>query len=255
MATKLQKMRDIVRKFGAEYGWEWNQKTGLLYAPSNHNLDYYDSWNLQEDISNGNQNAKRVAEAIDYLGKYEIQQAQRTLKRRGTSKSQISELYRQNAVEILQSQRERISNSADFSSRILNLQNIYRESTDKAMRQTPRVRASVKGVQSRVARGRETLEKALSSDAVYARTSVLDPDSYESLRKAALKLGVNVDDIAEAYKQQLGDPYKALERAYIEAQEQVTERLNNMRGTEEYEEFMASSEAVDLLRVLGVDFT
>lgn len=248
-------MREVIKMFGSEYGWEWSQKTGLLYAPSNHNLDYYDSWNLQEDVSNGNQNAKRLAEAVDYLGKYEIQQAQRTLKRRGASKSQISELYRQNAAELLQSQRERISNSADFSSKILDLQNIYRESTDKAMRQTPRVRASAKGVQAKVERARETLEKALSSDAVYARTSVLEPGAYEALRKAALKLGINVNDISDVYKEQLGDPYKALEKAYIEAQENVHERLNLIKNTEEYKEFMASKEAADLIKALGVDFT
>ena len=217
MATKLQKMRQIIKQYGAEYGWEWARKTGLLYAPSQHGLDYYDSWNLQQDIANGNENAKRVAQAVEYLGRYELRE--------------------------------------DLSSSILNLQNIYRESTDTAMRQTPRVRASAKGVQARVKRGRQTLEKALTSDAIWAKTSNVDPESYETLRAALERLGVNLNDIADAYKQQVGDPYRALELAYIEGQERAAERIEQIKNSDDYEEFLNSDEAVNLLRMLGVDFT
>lgn len=255
MATKLQRMRKIIQQYGQEYGWEWNRKTGLLYAPSQHGLDYYDSWNLQQDIANNNKNAQKVAEAVTYLGNYELREAQRTLRRRGVSSQAVNELYRQNAVELLQQQRERVQSSADLSSRILNLQNVYRESTSEAMRQTPRVRASAKGVQARVERGRQTLEKALTSDAIWAKTSVIDPDSYEALRGALARLGVNLNDIADAYKQRVGDPYKALEMAYIEGQERASERISQIRNTPDYEEFINSDEAVNLLRILGVDFT
>lgn len=255
MATKLQKMRQVIKQYGSEYGWEWAQKTGLLYAPSQHGLDYYDSWNLQQDIANGNENAKRVAQAVEYLGRYELREAQRTLRRRGSAKSNINELYRQSAIDVLQQQRDRVSKAADLSSSILNLQNIYRESTESAMRQTPRVRASAKGVQARVERSRQTLEKALTSDAIWAKTSNVDSESYETLRVALARLGVNLNDIADAYKQQVGDPYRALELAYIEGQERAAERIEQIKNSDDYEEFLNSDEAVNLLRMLGVDFT
>lgn len=255
MATKLQKMRQIIKQYGAEYGWEWAQKTGLLYAPSQHGLDYYDSWNLQQDITNGNENAKRVAQAITYIGRQELYEAQRTLKRRKSSPGPVEEMYKDKAIELIEKQRKRIAEAADLSSTILGYQNIYRESTPEASRQTPRVRASAKGVSARAERGREILEKALKSDAIYARASMVNEDVYNALERTLHVLGINLNDIAEKYKIQEGDPYKALEMAYIEATETATEQIEKMKENQEvFDEFVASKEAVELMNMLGVDY-
>ena len=48
---------------------------------------------------------------------------------------------------------------------------------------------------------------------------------------------------------------RALEMAYIEGQERAAERIEQIKDSDDYEEFLNSDEAVNLLRMLGVDFT
>ena len=256
MPSKLQRMRNVVKRYGAEYGWEWNKETGLLYAPLRHGLDYFDSYLITDDIQNGVNTAKELQEAINYLGNYELREAVRTLRRRGASKDATEELYRQRAIELIQKQRQRISESADDVTRILNFNNIYRESSETAMRQTPRVRASAKGVRRRVERGSEVLLKTLKSDAFFARTNNFTPEQYESLKNFAALLGFNLEAVADKYKLQLGDPYKALEKAYMEVRENVAEKLNQIKANKKLlQEYGGAEEFAQLIRLYGVDFT
>ena len=172
------------------------------------------------------------------------------------SKDATEELYRQRAVELIQKQRQRVSEAADDVTRILNFENIYRESSETAMRQTPRVRASAKGVRRRVERGGEVLLKALNSDAFFARTNNFTPEQYESLKNLAALLGFNLEAAADKYKLQLGDPYKALEKAYMETQEKVAERLNQIKENKKLlQEYGGSEEFAQLIKSYGVDFT
>ena len=76
------------------------------------------------------------------------------------------------------------------------------------------------------------------------------------MKNFAALLGFNLEAAADKYKLQLGDPYKALEKAYMEVQEKVAEKLNQIKENKKLlQEYGGSEEFAQLIKSYGVDFT
>lgn len=251
--SKLQDMRKIVQQYGQEYGWEWSKETGLINRASTYGQSFLDQWNIIDDMKEGQNHARELVNAIQYLSKYELTESARTIRRRKTRLFPIEQLYQQRALDLINKQLNQLRIETDETIRILQIQNIHREGSENAFRQTPKQRSSRSGISARAKHSIVQLDKALHSDELLVKAETVTLDDYETLKEVAQYFGVNLDEIAERHKVAEGDPYKALDKAYIEVSETVHDSISQL-GPDEYTELMASPVYAKMVTLYGIDF-
>ena len=251
--SKLQDMRKIVQQYGQEYGWEWSRETGLINRASTYGQSFLDQWNIIDDMKEGQGHARELVNAIQYLSKYELAESARTIRRRKRRLSLVEQLYQQRALDLIDKQLNQLRTETDETMRVLQIQNIHREGSEKAFRQTPKQRSSRSGISARAKHSIVQLDKALHSDELLVKAETVTLDDYEALKEVAQYFGVNLDEIAERHKVAEGDPYKALDKAYIEVSETVHDSISQL-GPDEYAELMASPIYAKMVTLYGIDF-
>lgn len=251
--SKLQDMRKIVQQYGQEYGWEWSRETGLINRASTYGQSFLDQWNIIDDMKEGQGHARELVNAIQYLSKYELTESARTIRRRKTRLSPVEQLYQQRALDLIDKQLNQLRTETDETMQVLQIQNIHREGSEKAFRQTPKQRSSRSGISARARHSIVQLDKALHSDELLVKAETVTLDDYEALKEVAQYFGVNLDEIAERHKVAEGDPYKALDKAYIEVSEIVHDSISQL-GPDEYAELMASPIYAKMVTLYGIDF-
>lgn len=251
--SKLQDMRKIVRQYGAQYGWEWSKETGLINRSVKYGQTFLDQWNIIDDAKENKNHANELIDAIQYLSKYELTESARTIRRRKIKGTPVEQLYQQRALELVDKQLNQLRSETDETMRVLQIQNIHREGSEKAFRQTPKQRSSRSGISARAKHSVVQLDKALHSDELLVKAETVTLDDYEALKEVAQYFGVNLDEIAERHKVAEGDPYKALDKAYIEVSETVHDNISQL-GPDEYAELMASPIYAKMVTLYGIDF-
>lgn len=251
--SKLQDMRKIVQKYGQEYGWEWSKETGLINKVSTYGKSFLDQWNIIDDAKEGHGHARELIDAIQYLSKYELSESARTIRRRKTRLGPVEQLYQQRALDLIDKQLNQLRTETDETMRVLQIQNIHREGSENAFRQTPKQRSSRSGIYARAKHSVVQLDKALHSDELLVKAETVTLDDYEALKEIAQYFGVNLDEIAERHKVAEGDPYKALDKAYIEVSENVHDIISQL-GPDEYAELIASPVYAKMVTLYGIDF-
>ena len=251
--SKLQDMRNVIKQYGNEYGWEWSNETGLINRATAYGRSFLDQWNIIDDVEEGRGHAREVVNAIQYLSKYELTEAARTIRRRKTKPSPIEQLYQQRALELVNKQLNQLRAETNETMRVLQIQNIHRESSENAFRQTPKQRASRSGISARAKYSIVQLNKALRSDELLVKAGTVTYEDYEAMKEIARYFGVNLDEIAERYKVVDGNPYIALDNAYIEVSETVHSVITQL-DPNEYLELLTSPIYAKMIKIYGIDF-
>lgn len=251
--SKLQDTRKIVQKYGQEYGWEWSKETGLINRALTYGQSFLDQWNIIDDAKEGQGHARELIDAIQYLSKYELSESARAIRHRKTRLAPVEQLYQQRALDLIDKQLNQLRTETDETMRVLQIQNIHREGSENAFRQTPKQRSSRSGISARAKHSVVQLDKALHSDELLVKAETVTLDDYEALKEVAQYFGVNLDEIAERHKVAEGDPYKALDKAYIEVSETIHDSISQL-GPDEYAELMASPVYAKMVMLYGIDF-
>ena len=187
------------------------------------------------------------------MSKYELSESARAIRRRKTRLAPVEQLYQQRALDLIDKQLNQLRTETDETRRVLQIQNIHREGSENAFRQTPKQRSSRSGISARAKHSVVQLDKALHSDELLVKAETVTLDDYEALKEVAQYFGVNLDEIAERHKVAEGDPYKALDKAYIEVSETIHDSISQL-GPDEYAELMASPVYAKMVTLYGIDF-
>ena len=251
---KRREAIDLVREHGEKYGWTYSETSGIRYEPERLGQSITKSkWNLINDISYGDKTARKLASAIRKVAMQDIRNAERR-NARLMAKSQGLELdYAQLDKEILDRQHKRLVKHRDTTRSILDLENILRESTDEAFRQTPMERGTKAGMQARIDKSKEQLEKALTSGNFAGKVSFVDPDMLNVIKELdeEFNLGINLGELVSKHKQKEGSPYIAYEKAFMEASEGVSNFYNSL-SREDRQRMIESDEFAILLRAMRI---
>lgn len=253
-SLSLSEARKIVNKQGKKYGWEWNTTTGLINKAMSYGKSFIDQWDIVNDIASGNKEAILLSRALIKLSKYELRQSIYNIeRRRNKGNTKAEQLYAQRAHDLMQMQLSRLRTEKNRSVQLLQIQNIHREATEKSFRQTPKERGSIRGIKERVQKSVDQIATALRSRELIVKTDSLTADEYEQLSKIANIFDINLDEVVEKYKVAEGDPYRALEKAYIEVDEMVSSIVKNL-SADEKEEIVANPQYTFLVERYGIDF-
>lgn len=242
---------EIIKKYGKKYGFDWSKSTGVINRAASMGLSYFDKFKLADDVKSGDKNAIALQDAIIKQAKKELADSIRNIKRRRIPGDIVTQQYTDRALDLLIKQQTRLRSTRSKTAQILEIQNIFRESSDKAFRQTPRQRASAKGIKERISRSADQLVKALESDDLYSNADVVTGELYTDMRRIANKAGISLDTRAASYKQEFGDPYKAIEKAYIEVGEEINEYIKHV-GDAERDELISDPSFARVINSLGL---
>lgn len=246
--------RNIVNKYGKKYGWEWNKDTGLINKATSYGKTFIDQWDIINDMASGDKQAAKLANALIKLSKYELRQSIYNIERRkNKGETKAEQMYSARAHELMQKQLTRLRDEKNKATQLLEIQNIHRESSEKAFRQTPKQRGSKAGIRERAEKSLDQINIALASKELIVKTDVLSYEEYMELAELAKVFDINLDEIAERHKVSEGNPYKALEKAYTEVSELIESHVKNL-SAEEKEEILATPAYARLIESYGVDF-
>lgn len=251
---KRAEIIEMVKDYGKQYGYTYNEKTGLRYEPEKLGLSIIKSkWDLINDISMGDEKAKQLAKGLRTISLQDINRARHQIQNRTQQLSDIELEYQGRNLEILDKQRKRLLENRDITSSILNVENIYRESTEEAFRQTPLERGSVEGIKERVDKSLEQINKAVQSHNFASKVSFVDKDYLNVARNIIeeLELDIDLDSLIEEYKIAYGDPYKAIEKAFMEVGESVQDVYSEM-DREERQDLLSNDEVRAALIAMDV---
>lgn len=240
---------ETIIKYGKKFGWTYENSI-LRYEPQKLGLSQVETkWNLLDDTSKEGLQLKR---AIISEGKRELREAIRNVNRRKKILSGVQSAYEENAVEILKRQRKRLSEK-EGKEKLLELENIYRESTEGAYRQTPLERASLKGIQKKAELAVDRLNKAFQSPNYLAKVGNATPQTLNVLKQLVAWFGtdIDIDKILEQNVSKYGDPYKAIEQTFIEVNEYIDAEIKEMPKNK-LEQLLQSDYVRDTLIVLGL---
>lgn len=198
--SKLSDARDFVQTYGELYGWSWDKTSGLKYQRIDSKNPYID-WQLASDAEGGNWVAENLINAINTISVKEVNDAIHNINRRVRFSSDITDQYEVRAKELLLKQRERLREADSPTAKVMMAQNIHRasdvneEGNIVAFRQTPRERASQKGVKEREVRSFLQMAKT------FANTQRLS------------EYGITLDDMSEMSDilKSFGIPFPSIE--------------------------------------------
>lgn len=240
---------NTIIKYGKKFGWTYENGT-LRYAPQKLRLSQVETkWNLLDDTS---REGIQLKHAIISEGRRELREAIRNIARRKRKLTGIKGKYEERAIEILERQQKRLAEK-EGKEKLLELENIYRERTKGAYRQTPLERASVKGIKKRANRAINSLNKAFQSPNYLAKVGNATPQMQDVLKQLVARFGINID-IDENLKQNVskyGNPYKAIEQTFIEVSEYIDSEIKVM-PKDKLNELLQNEVVNDALVSLGL---
>lgn len=230
-----QKNINIIKNYGAQYGWVYTNK-GLQYQPYSLGVGNDAVHQLLNQLVDNDDNAARVAHAIQWISQREMKEAVNMSKDMDYNGALV-EGYAESARDILNRQQRDLA-KLHTNERLLKLSQIYKEPLQigeygeikPAFRQSPFERVSQQGIEARIRFDANNIQKALRNRELIKETipearelkTTLKNDiefgDYEKLQQAAEFLGVDVDSILERNVMEHGNPYKALVNTFIEVE-------------------------------------